>query len=263
MHRVAQPALGAHRARDEPAGIDPDAIADLLPRERAVPRRVLHLDRRPQGVGGMCRVRHRHVERCENRIALELGDDPAVAFQDLDHHLEVLVEELDDAVRTEVLGQRRESFEIAEQHRRLRLLGCELAAFAEQRPGDVRGDESSQGLADHLAFLKARHHLVERAIGVVELGHPARRQRPDPVELLRLDGARGRREGAHGPTRTGAQPRRDGDGEDEHRDPREHGGDHQFELVALGRPGVLEDPLRAERTIWASHSPTSLVPVFT
>ena len=66
----------------EPAGVYPDAVADPLSRELAVQRRVLHLHRRPQGVGGMCRVRYRDVERGEDRVSLELRDDATVAFQD-------------------------------------------------------------------------------------------------------------------------------------------------------------------------------------
>ena len=120
----------------------------------------------------MGRVRHRHVERRENRIALELGNDPAVAFEDPDHHLEVLVEELDDAVRAEGLGQRGEAFEIAEQHRCLGLPGRELAAFGEQCPCDVGGNESSEGLADQYALLQPRHHPVERTVRIVRAPPP-------------------------------------------------------------------------------------------
>ena len=78
----------------------------------------MHFHRRPNGVFGVIGIGQRHIEDGQNRIALELGNDAAVSFDDFNHRGKKAVQNIDYFLRLQAFRHGRETGKIDEQNRR-------------------------------------------------------------------------------------------------------------------------------------------------
>ena len=117
VHGEAEPVAGADQAAHHPSGVyaDPRAQLHALAPESVAPERALHVTGRLHRFPGMVLEGFRHVEGGEDRVALELVDDPAVAHDGLAYHGEVLVQHVDELLRRQPLAQRGEALDVGEQ----------------------------------------------------------------------------------------------------------------------------------------------------
>ncbi len=126
-----------------------------------------------------------------------MRDGAALLLDDLHHHLEVGVEELDHPHGPERLGERRKALDVAHEHRCYCFHGLEVAAALEEPARHLLRDEAPERAAEKLALAQPLHHAVEGATRVVELGDRAAAQLRDIVELALFHRLRGQRQLLH------------------------------------------------------------------
>jgi hypothetical protein len=142
-HRRARVHADAHADLRQP--LRPQLLAQL----RDV---LLHLARRPQRMRRLLRVLDRRAEHGHHGVADEAVHGAVVALHDGGGAGEVQVEDLRDVLGLHLLGERRESLEVGEEHGDLAPLAAELQALR---------------IRHHVVHHLGRH--VERE-GLAELG---------------------------------------------------------------------------------------------
>ena len=79
--------------------------------------RLQHRDRARDRLERRVVDRDRRAEQADDLVADELVERAGVLEEDVDHHLEVLVERVDDLLRRATVRHRREAADVGEQHR--------------------------------------------------------------------------------------------------------------------------------------------------
>ena len=115
--RIFHPAVRADVADDRLAGVDADAHLDLGHSLLAVSRvhvvhGSLHGHRAGDGALGVVRHRRRGAEDDQDAVAHDLVDRSAIVKDQVDHRLQIVVEEPDRLFRRDALGQGGEASQV-------------------------------------------------------------------------------------------------------------------------------------------------------
>src|SRR5262245_687232 len=147
--------LRADVADDHLARVDADAHAELWTPVAQIggvdlAHRVLHLDRTGDGGGSVLGHRGGCAEGHQQRVADDLVDGPAMAEADVDHHLEVGVEQRYDLLGRHTLCERREAAQVSHEDGDPTPLPSELETrrLREERLHDLRRHVATEHLLE-------------------------------------------------------------------------------------------------------------------
>ena len=226
--RVLHAVLGAHRPGHHLARAHPDAhrhgvlpLGDPPARQLGDPR--LHGEGGPDRPDRVILVEDRGAEDRHDPVAEELVEDALFLERRVDHQGVELVQERDDLLGTEPLGEGGEAPHVAEEHGHVTtlLLEHDLLGVLEDLVHHLSGHVAGEGVLDHLLLPEAPRHLVEGLGQEADLVVGGNGQRDLEVPGGDGPGALGQPEdGARdhgGQGQRAADPEEDHDRADEHR----------------------------------------------
>jgi hypothetical protein len=140
----------------------------------------------------------RTAEPTQHRVAHELVDDTVLLDHLVDQDREVLVQEGDDLLGAQPLGQRGVATDVAQHDGDLAKLALDLDLLRPEEPlRDLPGHVAAEHLAQALPLAQAPRHLVDAARQLAHLVLAVVRHRG--LEAPLADGGRRRRHRADGP----------------------------------------------------------------
>jgi hypothetical protein len=134
---------------------------DISPSVVQRSQRLQHVQRRETRPPRVIRLRHRPVPECHDRVAHVLVQHAVVAVHHVGHRGQVLVQERNQLLRIELLGEGRKTADVREQDRHVALLTAEAQQL--RPPHDLLHD-GWRKIPPHRAAQEARMSLLKQDV---------------------------------------------------------------------------------------------------